>query len=119
MQEALLVVGFEHDVLRVVIQQRRLVVELHRGFAVAGLGFGLRQPLDAARRQPHVLADHVVAAHGARKTAAPVRLEVEDLAGLLDEPVENPLLVVALQVRPADFRVLGAGHNCYLSIVML
>src|SRR6185503_21119007 len=69
------------------------------------------QALEAARRQPHVLRDHVVAFHAARDAPAPVGLEVEDLPGLLDHPVEYPLLVVALEVRLARFLALGAWHR--------
>ena len=115
MEETLLVVGLEHDVLRIMILQCCLEVDFHRRFAVAGLGLGLREPLQPARREPHVLADRVVAAHGAREAAAPIGLEVEDLAGLLDHPVEKPLLFVALPVWPAGFGTVGAGHE-FLSL---
>jgi hypothetical protein len=113
-QEALLLVGLEHDVLGVVVLQRRLVVELECRLAVTRFGFGLRQALGAPGRLAHVLGDHVVAAHAARQPAPAIGLEVEDLAGFLDHPVENPLLCVAAQVRPSRLRLLRARHGVLL-----
>lgn len=111
MQVALLVVQLEHDVLRVEIVQRRVEIDLERGLAVARRGLRLGEPLETARGEPHVLRDHVVRARAARQPPAPVGPEVEHAAGLLDEPVEDPLLLVAPQVRAADLGSLGARHR--------
>ena len=77
---------------------------------------GLRQALGTARGQAHVLRNHVVAAHRAWQPPASVGLEMEHAARLLHHPVEEPFLLVALEVRASFFRVARAGHCVHLHV---
>ena len=70
--------------------------------------FGVGEALRFCRREADMLRDHVVTSHRARQAAAAVGLEVERLARFLDDIVEDPLLVVSPQMRPA---LLGPGRT--------
>jgi hypothetical protein len=108
---ALLGVVLENDVLSVGVLDGSLEVEIERRLAVAGSGLRLGQRLEPSRLQPHVLADHVVAAHALGQAPSALALEMEDLAGLLDQVVQHPLLTVPRERRPAADRRLCACHT--------
>src|SRR5207249_11580145 len=59
---------------------------------------------------PKMLSRHVLAPATLRQADTPVALEVEDLARLLDQIVEHPLLAVARERRSAAYHGPGACH---------
>src|SRR5262249_52886356 len=79
---------------------------------MAGSRLCLCQRLDAARLQPYVLADHVVAAHAAWQPASALALKMEDFASLLDGIVQHPLLTIPCQPRSAAYGCLCTCHGC-------
>src|SRR5207248_5485236 len=70
------------------------------------------QRFDAACLQPYMFADHIVVAHAARQAPAAIALEMEDLASLLDEVVQHPLLTIPRQPGSAAYSVLWTCHGC-------
>ena len=111
-QIALLVVVLEDDVLRPGIEDGGLEVEVQCRLGMTGSCLRLRQCFHAACLQAHVLADHVVAAHAAWQATPPLALEMEYLAGLLDQIVEHPLLTIPRQRRSAANGGLCTCHAC-------
>src|SRR5207245_4143822 len=87
-----------------------LEVEVQRRLRMAGRRLGLRHRFQSSRLQAEVLADHVVAAHAFRQATPTLALEVEDLAGLLDQIVQHPLLTIPRERRSAADRCLYACH---------
>src|SRR5437667_1616180 len=100
----------EDDVLGAGVLDGGLEVEVECCLRVAGGRLGLRQRLQSSRLQSEVLADHVVAAHASRQATPLLALEMEDLAGLLDQIVQHPLLTIPRERRPAADRCLYACH---------
>src|SRR4029453_7133136 len=110
-QIALLVVVLEDNVLGASSQDGGLEVEVERCLGMAGGRLSLCQCFDAACLQSYVLADHIVVAHAARQAPPTIALEMEDLASLLDEIVQHPLLTIARQPRSAAYGVLWTCHG--------
>src|SRR5262252_9879455 len=111
-QIALLIVILEDDMLGAGMQDGSLEVEVERCLGMAGGRLSLGQRFEAAGLQPRVLADHIVAAHAARQAPAAIALEMEDLASLLDEIIQHPLLAIARKPRSAAYGVLWTCHGC-------
>jgi hypothetical protein len=80
--------------------------------SMAGSRLGLGQGLQSARLQPQVLADHVMAARASRQATPPLALEMEDLASLLDQIAQYPLLTILRQRSSAAYRCLCTRHAC-------
>src|SRR5262249_27347049 len=111
-QIALLVVGLEDDMLGAGVQDGGLEVEVQRRLWMAGSRLSLRQRFAAARLQPHVLADHIVAVHGAWQPPPTFALEMKPPPSLLDEIIQHPLLTIPRQTCSAAYGCLGTCHAC-------
>ena len=88
-------VVLENGVLRTVVLLAGQLISGERSALVPGRQGGVGDRLAVRRETPHRPGDLGVVAHVRRKLAL-LELEVDRPAGLVDQVVENPLLVVAL-----------------------
>src|SRR6476620_9788695 len=102
-QVTLLVIRFEHRVLRGGELSRGAIVELERRHPVTGRLLFRGDAFHALGDAPDMLRDLRMAFHARRKIAA-VGVPMKDAAGFLDEVIEDPLLSVPVET--------GCTHRC-------
>src|SRR6202040_2200050 len=110
----LLVVVCENRMLRLAVVLGRVPIEFARALAVAGRLGGARERLLMARGALENARDHPVGLDLRRHHALLVA-EVDDAAGGLDHPVEQPLLVVAraFELHRAFLRIVAFLSPAY------